>query len=313
MSEAAVIFLLILCIIILSSIIIYQRIHFKKGIHARLKEVSDKLEDILASGSDEKVMVFTDDSALMELSGQINLLLEEYQKIKVENRRSQAASKKMLSNISHDIKTPMTVILGYLEMIRLESPEENELLQKVEEKARKVMELITQFFTLAKLEAGDTDLEMSKISLNECCREAVLDFYELLTQKDFRVEVEIPEQPVYTLGDRDALRRILENLISNAIRYGADGNYLGIHLHSDEKYVYIDISDKGKGIDKAFSDRIFERLFTMEDSRNREIQGNGLGLTIAKSLANQLGGDIYLISTPYVLTTFTLKLKKLAY
>ena len=93
----------------------------------------------------------------------------------------------------------MTVILGYLEMIRLESPEENELLQKVEEKARKVMELITQFFTLAKLEAGDTDLEMSKISLNECCREAVLDFYELLTQKDFQVEVEIPEQPIYCL------------------------------------------------------------------------------------------------------------------
>lgn len=156
MSEAAIIFLLILCIILLFSIILYQRFHFKKGIHARLKEVSDKLEDILVSGSDEKVMVFTDDSALMELSGQINLLLEGYQKIKVDYRRSQAASKKMLSNISHDIKTPMTVILGYLEMIRLESPEENELLEKVEEKARKMMELISQFFTLAKLEAGDT-------------------------------------------------------------------------------------------------------------------------------------------------------------
>ena len=189
MSEAAIIFLLILCIILLFSIILYQRFHFKKGIHARLKEVSDKLEDILVSGSDEKVMVFTDDSALMELSGQINLLLEGYQKIKVDYRRSQAASKKMLSNISHDIKTPMTVILGYLEMIRLESPEENELLEKVEEKARKMMELISQFFTLAKLEAGDTSLELSSVSLNECCREAVLDFYELLTQKNFQVEV----------------------------------------------------------------------------------------------------------------------------
>ena len=196
MSEAAIIFLLILCIILLFSIILYQRFHFKKGIHARLKEVSDKLEDILVSGSDEKVMVFTDDSALIELSGQINLLLEGYQKIKVDYRRSQAASKKMLSNISHDIKTPMTVILGYLEMIRLESPEENELLEKVEEKARKMMELISQFFTLAKLEAGDTSLELSSVSLNECCREAVLDFYELLTQKNFQVEVDIPEQSV---------------------------------------------------------------------------------------------------------------------
>lgn len=313
MSEAATIFLLILCIILLFSIILYQRFHFKKGIHARLKEVSDKLEDILVSGSDEKVMVFTDDSALMELSGQINLLLEGYQKIKVDYRRSQAASKKMLSNISHDIKTPMTVILGYLEMIRLESPEENELLEKVEEKARKMMELISQFFTLAKLEAGDTSLELSSVSLNECCREAVLDFYELLTQKNFQVEVDIPEQSVCIMGNRDALGRILENLISNAIRYGGDGKYLGVFLHSDEKYVYIDISDKGKGIDKAFSTRIFDRLFTLEDSRNQEIQGNGLGLTIDKSLANQLGGDILLKSDPHILTTFTLKFRKLIY
>ena len=178
----------------------------------------------------------------------------------------------MLSNISHDIKTPMTVILGYLEMIRLESPEENELLEKVEEKARKMMELISQFFTLAKLEAGDTSLELSSVSLNECCREAVLDFYELLTQKNFQVEVDIPEQSVCIMGNRDALGRILENLMSNAVRYGGDGNYLGVFLHSDEKYVYIDISDKGKGIDKAFS-RIFDRLFTLEDSRNQEIQG----------------------------------------
>lgn len=167
MSEAAIIFLLILCIILLFSIILYQRFHFKKGIHARLKEASDKLEESLVSGSDEKVMVFTDDS---------------------------------------------------------------------------------------------------------CCREAVLDFYELLTQKNFQVEVDIPEQSVCIMGNRDALGRILENLMSNAVRYGGDGKYLGVFLHSDEKYVYIDISDKGKGIDKAFS-RIFDRLFTLEDSRNQEIQG----------------------------------------
>ena len=168
MSEAAIIFLLILCIILLFSIILYQRFHFKKGIHARLKEVSDKLEDILISGSDEKVMVFTDDSALMELSGQINLLLEGYQKIKVDYRRSQAASKKMLSNISHDIKTPMTVILGYLEMIRLESPEENELLEKVEEKARKMMELISQLMRLRRASSASAAVVCSRSWLSQC-------------------------------------------------------------------------------------------------------------------------------------------------
>ena len=94
----------------------------------------------------------------MELSAQINALLEKHQKIKVDYRRSLMASKKMLSNISHDIKTPMTVLLGYLELMRLQGASD-EMLQKAELKANQVMELIDQFFTLSKLESNDTDIE----------------------------------------------------------------------------------------------------------------------------------------------------------
>ena len=81
-------------------------------------------------------------------------------------------------------------------------------------------------------------------------------------------------------------------------------------MREREGYVYIDITDRGKGIEKAFARHVFDRLYTLEDSRNREIQGNGLGLTIAKNLAIQLGGDIDLESEPHVKTTFTVKLKK---
>ena len=77
--------------------------------------------------------------------------------------------------------------------------------------------------------------------------------------------------------------------------------------------MYVDVMDKGKGIDKAFADSIFDRLFTMEDSRNRNIQGNGLGLTIAKNLALRLGGTITLESVPHVKTTFTVRLKKISF
>ena len=94
------------------------------------------------------------------------------------------------------------------------------------------------------------------------------------------------------------------------MRYGNDGKYLGFTLREKEHYVYIDVIDKGKGIEKEFAASVFERLYTMEDSRNREIQGNGLGLTIAKNLANNLGGDIFLDSEPKVKTVFTVKLKK---
>ena len=313
MSDATIIFFLSACIVVLICIVLYQQFAFRTGTQIKLKKISQKLEEIQDTDSDENVMVFTDNKVLMDLVAQINRLLENQRKVKVDYRRSEISSKKMLSNISHDIKTPMTVILGYLEIMRLNSSGENEMLLKVEQKAQRVMELINQFFTLAKLEAGDTEIEISKIDVCEACRENVLDFYELLTQKEFQVQVDIPEEAVFVRGNKDALQRILFNLISNVVRYGSDGKYIGMFLRSDEKYIYIDVVDKGKGIERGFAQNVFERLFTMEDSRNREIQGNGLGLTIAQNLAHQLGGEITLESEPNVKTTFTVKLRKFSY
>lgn len=313
MSDATIIFFLSACIVVLICIVLYQQFAFRTGTQIKLKKISQKLEEIQDTDSDENVMVFTDNKVLMDLVAQINRLLENQRKVKVDYRRSEISSKKMLSNISHDIKTPMTVILGYLEIMRLNSSGENEMLLKVEQKAQRVMELINQFFTLAKLEAGDTEIEISKIDVCEACRENVLDFYELLTQKEFQVQVDIPEEAVFVRGNKDAMQRILFNLISNVVRYGSDGKYIGMFLRSDEKYIYIDVVDKGKGIERGFAQNVFERLFTMEDSRNREIQGNGLGLTIAQNLAHQLGGKITLESEPNVKTTFTVKLRKFSY
>lgn len=312
MREGLVIFFLTGAVMILLFIVIYQHFIYARGIQAKLKKISRELSLILENGSDEKIMVFTENGTLMELCGQINRLLLDRQKIKGDFRKQEISSKKMLSNISHDIKTPLTVILGYLEMMRLERPED-ETLQKVEAKALQVMELINQFFTLAKLEAGDTDLEISKINVSELCRENILNFYDILRGKDFVVEISVPEKDIFVQGEKGAIDRILSNLISNAVRYGSDGKYLGLTLRESEEYAYIDITDKGKGIEKAFAENVFERLYTMEDSRNRRIQGNGLGLTIAKNLAGQLGGDIYLDSEPNVKTTFTVELKKFIY
>ena len=196
--------------------------------------------------------------------------------------------------------------------MRLNGIQSNEMMQKIENTAHHVMELITQFFTLAKLEAGDMDLTLEKVNVNEACRENILDFYELLSQKEFQVEIDIPEQTFYANTNKDALQRMMYNLISNAIRYGREGKYLGVFLRADQAHIYIDIADRGPGIEKEFAESVFDRLFTMEDSRNSSMQGNGLGLTIAKNLALQLGGDITFVSQPYQRTVFTITLKKMA-
>lgn len=310
MSNETIIFFLAAIILILLLIILYQQFIFNRGINAKLRQINEKLEEILESASDEKIMVFTEIPVLMDLGRQINSLLTQHQKLKANYKSEQISSKKMLANISHDIKTPLTVILGYLEIMQLNHTDE--MLKKVEEKAKQVMSLINQFFTLAKLEAGDTDINLCKININELCRENVLSFYEILLQMEFEVELSIPETPIFVQGNKDALQRILYNLLSNVMRYGSDGKYLGIFLNEDENNVYIDVTDKGKGIKPEHVSNVFDRLYTMEDSRNREIQGNGLGLTIAKNLTEKLGGEIYLKSIPNIKTTFTVKLKKFA-
>ena len=313
MSEPTIIFFLLMCIVLLLVIVLYQQFVFRTGIQKKIQKISGKLKEITDTNSSERVMIFTENKELMELAAQINRLLENHLKVKADYCRSEIASKKMLSNISHDIKTPMTVILGYLEIMRINGTSTDEMLGKIEQKAENVMELINQFFTLAKLESGDMDIELSRIDVCEVCRESTLDFYEILTSKNFQVDIDIPETSVYVHGNKEAIQRILFNLISNVIRYGADGKYLGISLRTDKNAVFIDVIDKGKGIDKNFAASVFDRLFTMEDSRNRNIQGNGLGLTISKNLALQLGGDIILDSTPNIKTVFSVKLKKMSY
>ena len=162
-----------------------------RGLNAKLRQISKKLSDIMEQDTDEKVMAFTDNRALQELCAQINRLLADRREIKADYRKKEISYKKMLSNISHDIKTPLTVILGYLEMMRL-ADGQNEELRKVEAKAGQVMELIDQFFTLAKLEAGDMELEIGAVNISELCRESMLGYYDILQGKDFTVGLSIP-------------------------------------------------------------------------------------------------------------------------
>lgn len=309
---------------VLAALVLYQQVVFHSGTQKKIREIHRELKEIQDEESGERVMVFTDNKELMELVAQINRLLEKNAKVEADFRRSEMSSRKMLSNISHDIKTPLTVIRGYLEIMRTsceaqagpkarvdaEVRVDLRMLTKAEEKASSLMELIDSFFSLAKLEAGDTEMTLSQLDICEVCRESVLDFYEILTEAEFQVEIGLPETAVYVSGNREALQRILANLFSNVIRYGSEGKYLGVFLRTDEQSAYIDVVDRGKGIDSAFAQSVFDRLFTMEDSRSRRVQGNGLGLTIAKRLAQQMGGDLTLESVPHARTTFTVRLKR---
>jgi signal transduction histidine kinase len=307
---------LVVIIVILISVICFQYSSIRRR-SANLNYIYEKLDSIINNSTSEKLLVFNDDRELVPILIGINRLLEYNQKVLADYSKTEIAMKKMLSNISHDLKTPLTVVLGYIETIKLDNninkEERDILLLRVENKAEEVLELINKFFDLAKLESGDKHIPLTRVNIKEICLKNLLCFYDILTNKGFEVTIDIPEYNIFCLGNEEALDRILNNLISNAIKYGNVGSFLGLTLSSDKDYVSIVVWDKGEGISELHKDRIFERMYTLEDSRNKLYQGSGLGLTITKRLVENLGGEILLESKPYEKTMFTVKLKRITY
>ncbi|MBX4260925.1 sensor histidine kinase [Clostridium estertheticum] len=308
--------LLIIIIFILICIILFKT-NVEKKRNNTLKYIQNKLNKIINENTNEKLLVETEDKGLKKILVEINNLLDFNQKILADYRKKEISISKMLSNISHDLKTPLTVVLGYIETIKLDNniskDERDLLLSNVYSKALEVIDLINEFFDLAKLESGDKDITISRVNINEICKKSILEFYENLTSKGYEVSIDIPSTNIYVLGNLDAIHRIMNNLISNAIKYGSDGKYLGLKLTYDDNCSYVEICDKGKGIEEINVDRVFERMYTLEDSRNKLYQGSGLGLTITKRLVEKLGGKISLESKPYEKTSFIFQLKRITY
>ena len=305
--------ILLILSIILNIYLFQNRMKQKNDINYMEK----KLRKIIYDKTDEKIMLYTSDKQIQSLLTQLNSLLEHSHKTVADFHGVERSLRKMLSNISHDLKTPLTVILGYTEIIlndKTVSPEKRDsLLQTVNLKTLEVLDLITRFFELVKIESEDSNYENTKIELNEICRKVILEYYEILTKKGFEVSIEVPAESTFVWGNEEAIERVLNNLISNSINYGADGKLIGLKLTSKDDFAYIEVSDKGKGIDEIDKNRVFERLYTMEDSRNKLYQGSGLGLTITKRLVEQMGGSISLESVPFQKTTFTVHLKQVTF
>lgn len=283
----------------------------------QLRYVHEKLNRILDEGSNERLLLFSGDARVRELLNDLNRLLDVNHKGGVERARLERSMRNMLANMSHDLKTPLTVVLGYSETLArgaaLPDRERERIIQAIHAKAEETIGLMNAFFDLAKLESGDAAPELSRVELGEICRHNMLAFYDLLEAGGTEVRIELPEEPVYIMGNKEALNRILNNLISNAIRYGADGHMIGLKLYADRTSAHIEVWDRGKGIAEAHADKVFERLYTLEDSRNRAYQGSGLGLTITKRLTEQMDGSIALRSVPGVKTAFTVTFRRISF
>lgn len=275
----------------------------------KLNRISCSLEEVLKGNYNQRIRMQNHIKPLSTLCNQINVLTDLLQAVMQKNIEHEAARKKMISNISHDLRTPMTSLLGYVEMLKtndtLNGEERDRYLDIIQAKGFVLYDLIETFFQLAKLEAEDVRLELEAVNLSEVIRQSIVLLYHDFKHLDLEPEIDLPERDVYISGNREAINRILDNLISNGLKYGIDGKTIGIRLWAEEKHALVEVWDKGKGIPEEELPRLFERMYTLEKSRNTRYQGSGLGLTIAKKLVELQGGWIKANSSPGVKTAFT--------
>lgn len=284
------------------------------SLNVKIKNTSNVVEEIMEGNFNQRIRMQNHNKYIKALSENLNSLIERFQGILKQNKDYEEERKRMISNISHDLRTPLTSLLGYVELLNhdknLSEEETKEYTEIVETKGNALLKLMEEFFQVSKLDSNDMKLNIKSVNISEILRQSIVLLYNEFTKLSIEPIINIPDEDLYALGDEGAINRILNNLISNSLTYGIDGGVIGLNLREEGKKIVIDVWDRGKGIPENDMPFIFNRLYTLEKSRNRKFQGSGLGLTISKKLAENLQSKLTACSIPYEKTTFTFTLRK---
>ncbi|WP_142505407.1 sensor histidine kinase [Melghirimyces algeriensis] len=244
----------------------------------------------------------------------INGLIEQMEKVQIESIKSQEERKRILSSISHDIRTPLTSIIGYIDALKddIASSEEEkrEYLEIISRKSIGLKHFLDELFNMAKIDANEISLKEERIDFAEITRESIIEFLPDLKKEGMELDVQIPEKHCFIMADRLSLMRVISNLIKNAVQYGNEGKVLGIELTETAQEYQLLIWDRGPGIRNADLGNVFERMYRGDQSRNHLHGGSGLGLAIAKALVEKNHGRIWVESTPWEKTTFGFSIPK---
>ncbi|XCP86991.1 HAMP domain-containing sensor histidine kinase [Roseburia hominis] len=290
--------------------LIWQRIQYKKLLR-EINYISNRLETLSITSENGFVLLPTDCTCMKKLGAVLNTLLQDFYTSKAEFEQTQKAMAQFLTNISHDIRTPLTVLKGNSEMLAAKADElsvlENihTMAVKIDRKADDLITTINDYFTMSKIASGDLPLKLQKENISRLCHDTILEYYDLLEKQQFEVDLQIPDTPIFAYTDRDALQRILKNLIDNAIRYGSDGQYLSLRLNAVKEKSVVEIEDHGKGMSPQQQKQIFTRNYTTAPKSS----GSGLGLAISKHLASQIGAELRVQSIPNEQTVFSIIMK----
>jgi two-component system phosphate regulon sensor histidine kinase PhoR len=213
-----------------------------------------------------------------------------------EMRRLESVRRDFVTNVSHELKTPLTSIRAYLDTLvdgGLNDTENNlRFLNKIEVHVNRLAALITDLLSLSKIESGEAFSQRLRVDVCEHVLSSCQRLSPSAESKKVEVKAHLGSEPHYILGDTEALCQIFDNLIDNAIKYTEPGGSVEISARRDRNRVRVDVTDTGVGVPEEDLPRIFERFYRVDKARSREVGGTGLGLSIVKHLVQGLGGEV---------------------
>ena len=251
-----------------------------------IRQLSEKMSEITKTDTNAHLRTNTFDKDVVLLSENINQLLEKHRQIYLEINKTQGDLKRAITNISHDLRTPLTSAKGYLQMVESgEFDDETNMryITIIHGRLEMLSILLDNLFAFSRAVEGE--ITMKPVNIGNVLRDVLAGSFKEIESKNFSVDVNIPETQIHCICNEEALKRTLQNLISNATIHGKD--YLRVRLSSDG---IIEIANKADDIEKIDEQDIFERFYTADASRNNK--QTGLGLAIAKELTDKMGGNI---------------------
>jgi signal transduction histidine kinase len=260
-----------------------------------MEEISRALHQISRGNFDIKIRQGSSDE-LGELGENLKTMAARLKQLMAEERAAERSKNELITSVSHDLRTPLTSIIGYLELIEKDTGSDMDGLRRnagiAYQKSLQLKKLIDDLFEYTKVRQGGLSLKPARLDLKELLGQLAEEFVPVFQAAEMACRMKLPEEDCFVMADGDLIVRVFENLISNAVRYGRAGKYVDLEVTRSENWISSAVFNYGHPIPPRDLSRIFERFYRVEGSRSEQAGGSGLGLAIAKSIVDLHHGTI---------------------
>lgn len=271
----------------------------------QISEMTDALTDVKNGNGNRRILSATNE-LVAPLAYEINDIIVSYENRLSTFHQTEETNKQLMTSLSHDVRTPLTTLIGYLDAMHKEivkGKDREDYIEAARRKAHDLKEYIDVLFDWFKLNSNEFAMAINTVEAAELTRDILIDWIPIFEDKRIDYSIDIPEQPFRVKLDPDGYMRILNNLIQNVIAH-SHADKIEITLSKKDKDMKIFLTDNGIGIDKEDLKHIFERLYKCDKGRSEK--GSGLGLSIVYQLVEKMSGTITAESVQGKGTTFTL-------